>query len=292
MAEGLTFATPEETTILRIPTVAGPDALALRADDVLLLAVKLQDAAPVLDEWARQPLVGGQTAGQDLPIFCVQNGVDGERMALRRFAHVYGVCVMLPASHLKPGKIASNGSPRSGILTVGRYPTGSDAVVAQVAGDLSAAGFEAPVSEVVMRWKYAKLLKNLGNALEVVLGSIRDGSGELLDRADAEGRAALAAAGIDYASDDEDTEARAGLRMAEIPGMPRPGGSTWQSVARGAGSVESAYLSGEIVLLGRLHGVPTPVNATLQRLADQCSAGAFPAGSLTTADVERAIAGS
>ena len=38
------------------------------------------------------------------------------------------------------------------------------------------------------------------------------------------------------------------------------GGSTWQSLARGTGDSEIDYLAGEIVLQGRLHGVPTPVN--------------------------------
>ncbi|MBR7539370.1 ketopantoate reductase family protein, partial [Mycobacterium tuberculosis] len=42
------------------------------------------------------------------------------------------------------------------------------------------------------------------------------------------------------------------------------GSSTWQSVARGSSSVETDYLSGEIVLLGRMYGVPTPVNALVQ----------------------------
>ena len=48
----------------------------------------------------------------------------------------------------------------------------------------------------------------------------------------------------------------------------RPGASSWQSLARGTGSIEADYLNGEIVLLGRLHGVATPVNAALQRLAN------------------------
>jgi 2-dehydropantoate 2-reductase len=41
--------------------------------------------------------------------------------------------------------------------------------------------------------------------------------------------------------------------------------STWQSFARGATS-EIDYLNGEVVRLGRLHGVATPVNERLQRL--------------------------
>jgi 2-dehydropantoate 2-reductase len=44
----------------------------------------------------------------------------------------------------------------------------------------------------------------------------------------------------------------------------RGGGSTWQSIERGLPSVETDYLNGEIVRLGRLHGVPTPVNAAIQ----------------------------
>ena len=34
---------------------------------------------------------------------------------------------------------------------------------------------------------------------------------------------------------------------------------------RGTGSIEAEFLNGEVVLLGALHGVATPVNALLQR---------------------------
>ena len=53
----------------------------------------------------------------------------------------------------------------------------------------------------------------------------------------------------------------------EIEGARARGGSTWQSLARGTGTIETDYLNGEIALLGRLHGVPTPVNAALQAIA-------------------------
>jgi 2-dehydropantoate 2-reductase len=52
--------------------------------------------------------------------------------------------------------------------------------------------------------------------------------------------------------------------MAAVNGRMRGGGSTWQSVERGLPSVETDYLNGEIVHLGRLYGVPTPVNAAIQ----------------------------
>ena len=74
--------------------------------------------------------------------------------------------------------------------------------------------------------------------------------------------------------------------MRRIDGKRRGGGSTWQSLARGAGSTEADHLNGEIVLQGRLHGVPTPVNAGLQRLARELAAARTPPGSLTAAEVE------
>jgi 2-dehydropantoate 2-reductase len=44
-------------------------------------------------------------------------------------------------------------------------------------------------------------------------------------------------------------------------------------------------LNGEIVLLGRSHGVPTPVNAALQRLANQLAASGRPPGSMSTEEL-------
>jgi 2-dehydropantoate 2-reductase len=69
--------------------------------------------------------------------------------------------------------------------------------------------------------------------------------------------------------------------MRPIRGLPRAGGSSWQSLTRGTGSIETDYLNGEIVLLGRLHGVPTPVNALLCRLANEMAAARRAPGGLS-----------
>jgi 2-dehydropantoate 2-reductase len=72
---------------------------------------------------------------------------------------------------------------------------------------------------------------------------------------------------------------------------PRPGaGSTWQSLARGAGSIEVDFLNGEITLLGRLHGVPTPANETLQVLADRMAREQQAPGSISPDEVRAEIA--
>src|SRR4029077_1857354 len=93
---------------------------------------------------------------------------------------------------------------------------------------------------------------------------------DLVKRVRAEGEACLRAAGIDFASRDEDKERRADrMHVQPVNGAFRGGGSSWQSLARRTRSIESDYLNGEIVTLGRLHGVPTPVNALMQRVAHE-----------------------
>jgi 2-dehydropantoate 2-reductase len=293
-AHGLRLGTPQGTHVIAAPAIGGPDEIDLKPDDVLVLATKSQDSVALLSQWARSPVAGGGIASQDVPVICAQNGVANERFALRRFRRVYGMCVWLPATHAAPGEVAAHGEPQAGLLWVGRYPAGTDETIEQVAADLEASRFLAPLSEDVMRWKYRKLLGNLGNAIEALSGRRRLGvdrapqgaAVELTDRVTAEGTAALDAAGIGYATAEEVRAVRGHqVDFAQVPGVSYGGGSSWQSLSRGTGSIEADYLNGEIVLLGREHGVPTPVNETLQRLANQAAANRIPPGSLTPEEI-------
>src|ERR1700749_31578 len=79
-AQGLTLATPDRTSTLDIPGVAGPAEVSLRRDDVLILATKTQDAEPLLTEWAWQPVRKTTGSAADaLPVVCAQNGVARQR---------------------------------------------------------------------------------------------------------------------------------------------------------------------------------------------------------------------
>src|SRR5262249_6135202 len=100
-----------------------------------------------------------------------------------------------------------------------------------------------------------------------------------------EGQVVLDAAGIEHVSE-EDDRARRGdvLRIVPIDQRRRPGGSTFQSLARG-GTVEVDYLNGEIVLLGRLHDVPTPVNELLQNATHRAVADGTPPQSIPAAEL-------
>ena len=279
---GLRFLTPDADRTLPIPVIDGPEALTPGPDDALILATKTQDSAAALDAWA----AFAHPAAGPAPVILAQNGVENERLALRRFRRVYGMCVWLPATHLEPGVVEARGTPLSGILHLGRYPRGDDDFIRQLGEALEKSGFRAPVRADVMRWKYSKLLVNLANTLEALCGPLDGPEPDALRRrARAEGEAALDAAGIAYASPEEEAPFRDLLRAESIGGTPWRGGSTWQSLARDAGTTEADYLNGEIVLLGRLHGVPTAVNETLRRLATAYTREHRAPGSLSLAEL-------
>jgi 2-dehydropantoate 2-reductase len=297
-AGGLRFMTPEGIRTHRLFTVDGPERLGeLRADDVLVLAVKTQDSEAALDAWGPSPVAGGGTAAELLPLVCAQNGVESQRLALRRFRRVYGVCVWLPATFVEPGVVSAPGTPLTGILHLGRHPHGTDATVRRIAADLEQSRFEAPVVPDVARWQYAKLLGNLANSIEAVSGVLTSEEGRALyGRVRAEGEAVLAAAGIAYVGEEEQKRTRGDKILPQLPlgvppepfdGSPRSAGSSWQSLNRGTGTIEADYLNGEIVLLGRLHGVPTPLNDLLQRLANSFARERREAGSLPVAELVR-----
>ncbi|MFI8873393.1 ketopantoate reductase family protein [Streptomyces sp. NPDC055243] len=285
---GLRVTTPDGTVAHRLPVVRTPAELGeLRADDVLFLAVKTQDGEAALETWSGRPVAGGGTAGEVLPLVCAQNGVESERIALRRFRRVYGMCVWLPATHVEPGSVSAAGAPYTGILHLGRYPEGTDDTARLISADLEKSRLLSPVVADVMRWKYGKLLANLANAIEAVTGVLSGNDAMALYRqARAEGEAVLAAAGIEAASEREQQEARGDrIRFEPFDGSERGGGSSWQSLSRGTGTIEADYLNGEIALLGRLHGVPTPVNDTLQGVANAFARERRDAGSMPVTEL-------
>jgi len=267
---GLVVERQDQRVVLPVPAVAGPDALDWDEPAVVVLAVKSQDTEAALDALEA-------VAPPDTVVVCAQNGVANERRALRRFANTYGLCVMCPATHLEPGVVVGHSVPITGLMDLGRYPGGVDDTAAAVAGALVESTFQSVVRPDIMRWKYRKLLTNLPNAVEALCGAAGRGS-EVAVRAVAEAEVVLAAAGIDVATAEEDTERRGTLlQTPPLGGRQWGGGSSWQSVTRGTGTVEADFLNGEIALLGRLFGLPAPVNGFLQhRAGDAARAGRRP----------------
>lgn len=260
-AQGLTLETPTERVSLRIPVAEAPASVDFGPGDMVLIATKSQDTAIALDTLR-------DSAAAGTPVVCLQNGVENERLAARRFPAVYGAVVMAPTAHLEPGVVQAYGVALTGQIDVGRYPAGVDERCHAVSEALREARFESQPQADIMRLKHAKLIANLANAVQAICGG-GAGTEDLIERAREEGRAVLRSARIPFVDEDvSDIRARwERWQVGDIGGRARAGGSTWQSVVRGAGSVESDYLNGEIVLRGRQAGVPTPVNELLQQLA-------------------------
>jgi 2-dehydropantoate 2-reductase len=274
--------TPDGEERLAVPAVGAVADLDLTEDDVVLLTVKSQDTVAALTDLAA-------VAPADIAVVCAQNGVANELEALRRFRHVYGMCVILPSQFTAPGIVAQQSAPSAGVLDLGRFPSGSDPRAEAIAAELAAASFRAAADPQIMRKKHRKLLMNLGNALDALCG-MEARSSELFRWAQDECVACFAAAGIDVQPAEEEAARReGGVSIRAVAGQERGGSSSWQSLARGTGSIETDYLNGEVVLLGRLHGVPTPVNEALQRAANEAARTGRAPGSVPLEEVEASL---
>ena len=271
--DGLRIESPDGVVTVTVPVVDTPEKISWASGDVLLLATKTQDTEGALDALAGAP--------RSLPIVCAQNSVANEPMARTRFEKVYGIFVWCPADYLTAGTVHVWSAPSSGILHVGCYPSGTDELAEAVAAAFRASTFIAEAKADIMRWKYRKLLSNLGNAVEALCGKAARGSG-IGQRARREGVACLEAAGISFVADDEQDAAvlERQVQARTIGGVERQGGSSWQSLERKLGTIETDYLNGEIVRLGQQYGVPTPVNALLQYLSQRVASERRPPGSV------------
>jgi 2-dehydropantoate 2-reductase len=273
---GLTLEEPAGRSVLEIEAFGSPAELRWEGDEVVALAMKGQDTAAALAALRA-------AAPHRTPVVCMQNGVDNERRALRLFENVYGAVVMVPAAHIEPGVVESHASRLTGIIDVGRYPRGADGAAEEIAAALRESRFDSCARADVMRLKYAKLLLNLANAIGAVCSPGPDNE-RLVEAVREEGRAALTAAGIAFdAPEVEDVTGR--WERIGVQSDRRSGSSTWQSLARNTGEVETDYLNGEIALLGRLHGVATPVNAALCRLAARVARDGAGPQTLSAQDV-------
>jgi 2-dehydropantoate 2-reductase len=254
-ADGLSLDTHETTYVVDAPATDTAATVDWTDDTVVLLAVKSHQTDAALADLSEHAPAG--TA-----VVCVQNGVANEPATLRRFERTYGITVMLPSEHLEPGTVVQKCHPVPGILDVGRFPAGVDDTAEAVSADLRTAGFESVPRPDIMAWKYRKLVTNSVGDVGTVLP---DEAAELKPLVHAECEAVLAAAGIRVVSKEADDERRGDVLVIR-PDAKGPN-SLGQSIARGTSGLEVDYRAGEIVLLGRLHGVPTPANERVQRAA-------------------------
>ncbi|UMB69420.1 ketopantoate reductase family protein [Mycobacterium paraterrae] len=276
-ANGLTLRTPDGTFQTPVAAVSDAAEVRLTPDDVLVFTTKTQQLDVALQQWVDQPVHGPEgvlgTAGELLPALTALNGVVAEDKSLRYFRRVYGVCVWLPAVHLTAGEVIVRSWPVVGQFHVGRWPVGlssdsDDDVLQDVNAAWTSAGVRINVVDDIAPWKYNKLISNLGNAVGALAS--QDGDlGRIVAALQAEAEAVLRDAGIDFVSFEVSTAARVdGPTPRPVPGVDTgAGNSTWQSLSRNTGDVETDYFNGEIVRIAHQHGIAAPLNSTVARLA-------------------------
>ena len=180
------YSRPDGARYLELPAVGDPAEVDLTPDDVLVLATKTQDVEAAVADWAWRPVAHPdgtrRPAAASIPLVTTQNGLEAERVALRRFASVLAGVLWIPATYVQAGEVVSAGAPAVGVIWLGAYPGGSHPRLAAIAEDLRAAGFEALVVEDITRWKAAKLLGSVTFVLAALYpaGERRDQAAALL----------------------------------------------------------------------------------------------------------------
>lgn len=275
-SRGLTVSTPTGSRTVPVPAVGDAHEADLAGPATVLLTVKSHQTVGALAD-----LVGAVDPGTT--VVGVQNGVANERTLLRYFAHVQAVCVMMPVTHLEPGVVEQHSLGVPGILDVGRFPGGYDDTSHGLAEAFGSAGFVSEPRADVMAWKHRKLVGNLSNAVDACCPEGPE-SDELAERARTEGESVLAAAGRTVVSREQDRVRRGDL-LRRDHGGGRGGSSSWQSLRRATGSVESDFLNGEIVLLARLYDAQAPVNELLARTASRLARTGAPPASVPAVDL-------
>jgi thiosulfate/3-mercaptopyruvate sulfurtransferase len=284
----LRYARPDGARSLDLAAVGDPSEVDLTPDDVLVLATKTQDAEAAVADWAwrrvRHPDGTWRQAGVTIPLLTTQNGLETERVALRRFASVLGGVLWIPATYVQAGEVISAGTPAVGVIWLGAYPGGSHPRLAGIADEVRAAGFEVQVVEDILRWKAAKLLGSVTFVLAALYpaGERREQAAHLLRT---EAREILVAAGYGIADiAAESTADVSRFTAAPMAGRERGGNSTWQSFSRSS-PLETDFLNGEIVLAARLLGKTAPANeAAAERARAAWRDGVAP-GSLSEDDL-------
>jgi 2-dehydropantoate 2-reductase len=282
---GLQLITDEQTYTLSVPAVSRAADVHFTPNDVLVLCVKSQDTDRAMVEIRA---AGGHP--QTLPVLCCQNSITNEPAAARYFKRVYGVLIVVPGIFLEPGIVVNNSLGNAGFIEIGQFPGGQDQLSEQVAGALTAASYAAYANPNVMATKAAKMFSNLGNAM----GAITDGKGDqtnFMIEVRREAERCFQAAGVPFEPPDAfEKRSREQHRQSPLPPGVRNLGSSWQSLQRGLGSIEADFLNGEIVRLGRLHGIATPYNEVLQEVANAMAAHRDKPGKFAAQDLERQAA--
>jgi 2-dehydropantoate 2-reductase len=279
--DGLRLIRPTGPRTVKVGAVTSPAEVGFRADDVVLLTMKGQNTGEAMRDL--------KAVARDLPIFCAQNGIRNEETVAGFFPRVYGVRVNVGAVYMNTGEVVCRREP-PGWLVIGKYPTGTDDL-AIAAGDLlRKAGFYVLVSPDVMPYKWGKLMSNLGNATGAITNDNSSEARDITEAARNEAKQVLEAAGVRWLSEAEIIREWPDFGARATAAMNTPEqSSTWQSLGRQQGSVETEFLNGEIVRLAKTAGRSAPINEAINRIIQEMAVKKEKPGKYGTAQLRQIL---
>jgi 2-dehydropantoate 2-reductase len=171
--------------------------------------------------------------------------------------------VRVGAVYLNDGEVIARRDP-PGWYIMGCYPRGTDDSLESVAGELRNAGYLVRTTTNIMPYKWGKLMGNVGNAIGAITNGDWESTMPVFRAVMDEAREIAAEAGIEWISQEQVAkdwpEITAPLRGSL---QTEAQSSTWQSLARRQGSVETELLNGEIVRVALRIGKKAPINEKL-----------------------------
>lgn len=275
--DGLKFITPSGIHMLPVPAVTGPEQIEFGPEDAVCLTMKGQNTEEAMKDL--------KAVVDDVPVFCFQNGVRNEETVSAYFPRVYGAMVRVGSVYLTDGEVIARRDP-PGWFIIGRYPKGKDEIAETVAEQLRTARFFVRTSDDVMPYKWGKLMGNLGNAVGAITSARWRDVGHIMRAAQKELTDLLTEANIHWISQEQ-----VGKEWSEIsePLLGRveheAQSSTWQSLAREQGTVETDFMNGEVVRLAESLGKKAPVNEILLRIAKEMAANREHPGKYTAEEL-------
>jgi 2-dehydropantoate 2-reductase len=255
---GLKLIKPNGTNIIKIEAVDSPAEAKLSKNDIILLTMKGQNTESAIQDLKR--------VISDIPVFCLQNGIRNEGIVSLTFPRTYGSRVNIGAVYMNDGEVICRRDP-PGWLIMGTYPRGTDELVGNVGETLRQSDFYVLVTSDVMPFKWGKLMTNLGNAVGAITnGNFRD-THQITQAAQEEAGKILKEAEIRWLSEEQIRQ-----EWPDFGAKPRSvmnteeQSSTWQSLGRQQGTVETDFLNGEIVRVAQRLGKAAPINESITRI--------------------------
>jgi 2-dehydropantoate 2-reductase len=245
----------------RVPAVCGIEAAEDRIHDgPVVFCMRGPDTAPA----ARALL----SVTRGVPVASLQNDVDNEPVLAADFPLVIAGCVRQTCTRTADNQAVAVGDGR---IVVGTWPSGGGAAARELAGLLSRAGFEAPVSTRILEDKWLKLCVNLMSAPNALIRredhtrfEFVEVKARLLEEARAILRAARVLArscdGRDRSLDQEISYQRQSLALG-TSARPLPVYNQVWAALRSGGPVEADRYHRRMLTLAAEHGIAAPQNA-------------------------------